>query len=152
MEQPLVVTDPSEKVVDVVREAGELAAATDVPLIVLTVVTMEEYENDAEILGTIADIEGSSYNLAPAEYAEEVAGTAVADILSDLDLETETVGRYVEGDGDRADAILDVAAENDCDYVFLLGRRRSPTGKAIFGDTAQSVILDFDGYVVTSTG
>lgn len=150
MDQALVVTDPSDSVVDVIEEAGELAELAGVPLTVLTVVTDEEYRKDAEVLGAIADVEGSSYNLEPADYAEEVAETAIADLLADRDVETEAVGRYVDDDGDRADAILEVADERGCDYVFLLGRRRSPTGKAIFGDTAQAVILNFDGYVVTT--
>lgn len=150
MDRPLVVTDSSDAVVDVIREAGELAEAADALLVVLTVVTEEEYDNDAAVLRTIADAEGSTINLEPAEYAKDVAQTAVDDILSDLELETTTVGRFVEAEDDRADAILDVAEENGCDYVFLLGRRRSPTGKAIFGDTAQSIILNFDDYVVTT--
>ncbi|MFC7230672.1 universal stress protein [Saliphagus sp. GCM10025308] len=149
MERPLVVTDSSDAVVEVIREAGELAAAADAPLLVLTVVTESEYEKDVDVLGTIDQIERSGFEPNPGEYAEKVAQTAINDLLSDLALETEAVGKYVEDDGDRADAILDVAAANDCDYVFLLGRKRSPTGKALFGDTAQSVILNFDGYVVT---
>jgi len=35
--------------------------------------------------------------------------------------------------------------------VFVRGRRRSPTGKAVFGDTAQAVILNFDGFVTVAT-
>lgn len=151
MKRPLVVTDSSDRVEELVREAGELAADAGVPLTVLTVVTQDEYENDAKILGKIADVEGSTTNPTPDAYAEQVAQTAVSDLLLEFDLDTETVGRSVPEDDDRADAILDVAAENDCDYIFLLGRRRSPTGKAIFGDTAQSVVLNFDQYVVTMT-
>lgn len=150
MKRPLVVTDPRDEVVELLREAGELAAAVDVPLTVLTVVSQEEYANDAAVLDTIGDVEGTDYSLEPAEYAEEVAETAVTDVLSEFDVEADTVGRYVGDDGDRADEILEVASENDCDYVFLVGRRRSPAGKVLFGDTAQSVILNFDGYVVTS--
>lgn len=150
MKRPLVVTDPSEGVVDLIREAGELAAATGVPLLVSTVITEDEYENDADVMETIDAVEGSAFNMEPAEYAEKVARTAVTDILSDLAIEAETIGRYIENEGDRAVAILDIAEQNDCDYIFLVGRRRSPTGKAVFGDTAQSVILNFDDYVVTT--
>lgn len=149
MERPLVVTDPSENVVEIIREAGELAADTGSPLTVLTVVTESEYQNDAEILGAIEAFEGATYGIEPAAYAEQVARTAITDVLSDLDIETEAVGRFVEDESDRADAILEVATGNDCDYIFLMGRRRSPTGKALFGDTAQAVILNFDEYVVT---
>lgn len=149
MDRPLVVTDQRATVVDLIQEAGGLAAAVDAPLLVLTVVTESEYENDAEVLGEIERVERSNYNLEPEAYAAKIAETAIEDLLSDRDLEAEAIGRYVDASGDRANAILEVAAANDCDYIFLLGSRRSPTGKAIFGDTTQSVILNFDGYVVT---
>jgi nucleotide-binding universal stress UspA family protein len=149
MERPLVVTNQSDVVVDLIQEAGDLAAAVDAPLRVLTVVTESEYENDAEVLGEIECIEQSNYNLEPGAYAEKIAETAISDLLSERTLETEAIGRYVEDGGDRADAILEVAEANDCDHIFLMGSRRSPAGKALFGDTAQSVILNFDGYVVT---
>lgn len=151
MEQPLVVTDSSDRVIELVEEAGELAENAGVPLLVLTVVTQDEYEEDAEVLERISEVEGSNYNVSPSEYAEEVAETAISDLLNDRDIETEAIGRAVQDDDDRANEIISVAEANDCDYIFLLGRRRRPTGKVIFGDTAQSVILNFDGYVVTST-
>ena len=150
MERPLVVTDSNDSVVDLIREAGELAAAANAPLLVLTVVTRAEYENDAEVLDAIGDVEGANYGIGPKAYAADVAETAIVDLLSDLDLEAESVGAVVDSDDDRADAILEVAEANDCDYIFLLGRKRSPAGKMIFGDTAQAVILNFDEYVVTS--
>jgi nucleotide-binding universal stress UspA family protein len=43
--------------------------------------------------------------------------------------------------------VLQVARRKDCDHVFLSGGKRSPAGKALFGDFAQSVLLGFDGYV-----
>lgn len=133
------------------HEAAELAENAGVPLTVLTVVTQEEFESDAEVLGTIAEFEGADYQQGPAEYAAEVAGSAVSDLLTEYNVETETIGRHVADDADRGDEIIKVAEENECDYIFLVGRRRSPTGKVIFGDTAQKVILNYDGYVVTLT-
>ncbi|WP_331233647.1 universal stress protein [Natronorarus salvus] len=151
MDHPLVATDSSDRSPELIREAGALAEAAGVPLLVLTVVTREEFEEDAAVLETIGDVEKAAYEPKPAEYARNVAESAAADLLSGFDVETGTVGRYVDDGDDRADAILQVAEELGCDYVFLTGRRRSPAGKAIFGDTAQDVLLSFDGYVVTLT-
>ncbi|SNZ17094.1 Nucleotide-binding universal stress protein, UspA family [Natronoarchaeum philippinense] len=151
MDRPLVVTDPSDRAPELIQEAGELAADADVPLHVLTVVSDEEFQNDAEVIDSIADVEGGSYNTTAEEYAESVANSAITDLLSNLDIETEAIGRAVEGDSERADTILSVAEDNDCDYIFLVGQRRRPTGKAVFGDTAQRVILNSDQYVVTLT-
>ncbi|WP_317176102.1 universal stress protein [Halomontanus rarus] len=151
MDYPLVVTDPSDRAPELIRETGELAAAAGVPLCVLTVVSREEFEKDAEILGKIAKSERTGYDMPPTEYADQIAQTAVSDLLSDFNIDTKTIGREVKDDEERANTILEVAEENGCDYIFLVGRRRSPTGKVIFGDTAQRVILNFDDYVVTLT-
>jgi nucleotide-binding universal stress UspA family protein len=43
--------------------------------------------------------------------------------------------------GEKADAIVSVAEDVHADRVFVAGRSRSPTGKAVFGSTAQSVML-----------
>lgn len=43
--------------------------------------------------------------------------------------------------GKKSDAIVSVAEETDAGRVFVAGRDRSPTGKAVFGSTAQSVML-----------
>jgi nucleotide-binding universal stress UspA family protein len=151
MERPLVVTDPSDQSPELIKEAGKLAEAVDAPLTVLTVVSSDEYSEDSDVLNVISEVEGANYQMGAAEYAKEVAQSAVSDLLSGYDIETEVVGRSVDDSNDHATKILNTAEEHDNDYIFLLGRRRSPAGKAVFGDTAQKVILNFDQYVVTLT-
>ena len=53
--------------------------------------------------------------------------------------------------GTPPDDILEKATEYDCDHLFVTGRKRSPTGKVLFGDTAQQIILNFDGVVTITT-
>lgn len=50
----------------------------------------------------------------------------------------------------RRTATLNAAEAHNCDHIFIAGRRRSPTGKAIFGDWVQRVLLNFDGLVTVS--
>jgi nucleotide-binding universal stress UspA family protein len=49
-----------------------------------------------------------------------------------------------ESSGDPADQILAAADDADADLVVVAGRKRSPTGKALFGSVTQSVILNAD--------
>jgi len=55
---------------------------------------------------------------------------------------------YAEESGDPGDRILEVAADRDSDMIAVAGRRRSPTGKALFGSVTQTVVLEADRPVV----
>jgi len=55
---------------------------------------------------------------------------------------------FAEESGDPADRILAVARERDVDLIGVAGRRRSPTGKAVFGSVTQSVVLGADRPVI----
>lgn len=58
-----------------------------------------------------------------------------------------------ESSGDAATEIVAMADEVDADIICVGGRKRSPTGKALFGSVAQSVILSTDRpVVVTGSG
>lgn len=80
------------------------------------------------------------------EQARETAASVATRAFAD-EVETEPIGVV----GELPDSVLDVAAENDCEHVFLTGRRRSPVGKAIFGDAPQQILLEFDGPVTITT-
>lgn len=51
---------------------------------------------------------------------------------------------YEERSGDPADTIDRIADEYDADVICIAGRKRSPTGKAVFGSVTQDVILGSD--------
>jgi nucleotide-binding universal stress UspA family protein len=52
--------------------------------------------------------------------------------------------------GDPSTEILDIAEEIDADLVSVAGRKRSPSGKAIFGSVSQSILLQTDRPVIIS--
>ncbi|QLC34821.1 universal stress protein (plasmid) [Halarchaeum sp. CBA1220] len=151
MHRGLVVVEESEAHANLLREAAEHARGADAPLTILTFATERHLSSDAEKFEALGGIEGVTYDN-EAEFidaAEDALGDYVADALDGLDVEYEVAVRVI--DGGYGTATLSAADDYDCDHIFVTGRRRSPAGKAIFGDWIQRVLLDFDGYVTVHT-
>lgn len=147
MQHALAVVGADDVTKNLVREAGELATGVDAQLTLLCVTTEEDYEQEREALQAVPEAD-VSYDVGQAqEGARSFAADVGREVLSDVDVEYEAAGAL----GDRVERIIAEAADRDCDHVFLTGQRRSPTGKAIFGDVTQQVILDFDGPVTVVT-
>lgn len=141
MNRALVVVQDSDASRELARRAGMIANATDSELVVARIVDEAQYQSTLERSAsggqTIESIGEAE------ERAEQIATEFAADVFGDLDVPYRTLGAI-----DRLpNAISDIAEAEGCDHVFVVGRRRSPTGKAIFGDLAQSTILNFDGMV-----
>ncbi len=151
MERALVVVDDTEAHRRLLSEAGELATGAGAELVVLSLITESEFEEGVETMEAIAEIEHTRYEeSAVVEAAENAGRTIASEVFEGSDVEFDAVGAVVE-EGAYADRVIGIAEEYDCDHVFITGKRRSPTGKAIFGDTAQAVILNFDGPVTIIT-
>ncbi|WP_435075226.1 universal stress protein [Halorubrum sp. HHNYT27] len=56
---------------------------------------------------------------------------------------------HYEASGDPADELLAAAADVDANAICVSGRKRRPTGKAVFGSVTQEVILGSDRPVFT---
>lgn len=113
------------------RAARELAEPTGARVVLAHVFTNEEFEETRERLNIEAGTD-------PTEVATRHA--IIRDIIHELgdDVEHEIRGAV----GDRGETIVELAEEVDADRVIVGGRKRSPTGKAVFGSTAQEVILN----------
>lgn len=147
MQHALAVVAPDDVTKDLVREAGELAVGVDAKLTLFCVTSEEEYAEQREALMAVPEAD-VSYSVEQAlDGARSFARDVGREVLSDVDVDYETAGAV----GERSDTILERAESKGCDHVFLTGQRRSPTGKAIFGDVTQRVILDFDGPVTVVT-
>jgi len=70
----------------------------------------------------------------------------VTDFLEERGIEVEVA----ESSGDPADQLLEVAQEADANLIVVAGRKRSPTGKALFGSVTQSVILNAERPVMVA--
>lgn len=142
MEHALVVIEGKHDPGRLIQEAGQLAAGVDAKLTLLYVTTEEEYNQNIDSLSSYLERPDTRYSL---DDAMRRAETMVKDLADELLQGTETDYSTAARLGEITDEALTYAAENQVDHLFLIGDKRSPTGKAIFGDDAQKIVLNFDG-------
>lgn len=151
----LAVGPDDERRTDVLADAVvELAEPTGASVVLAHVFDDDEFhglramlaDSGDEVLDSIAgSLDSRSVPEREADLSpDEVAGriVTVRDVAKRLD---EAEVRYeVRGSvgGNRAEAIIDLATGVDADRIVVGGRRRSPAGKAVFGSTAQEVLLN----------
>lgn len=142
MEHALVVMQADYDPTDIVREAGELAAGVGAELTLFYVTSEETYRQKRDALTEYADHADTRYNIDDAlTGAENFAKDIATSVLSDMDITINTAASF----GELDEEALNYARGHDIDHIFIAGRERSPVGKAVFGDEAQNVILNFDG-------
>ena len=145
MEHALAVVGSTEASKGLVREAGELAAGAGAELTPLYVADEDDERRERLQERTSDD---STYSVGRAvEGARSDATDVGREVLSDADVEDEAVGTV----GDRAETALAESRRRGCDHLFVAGRTRSPTGKALFGDDVQRIVLDAGGPVAVVT-
>lgn len=148
MRKALVVTNASDGVDRITLEAGELAAGVDASVVLLHVTSNSEYEEDRKAMQGVDAIEGGTYDVSQAsDGARQFAQDVGDQVLRNVDVEYEAVGAV----GDEYEQIMQTARDYNCDHIFVAGRKRSPSGKALFGDVGQKVILNFDDPVTILT-
>lgn len=141
----LAAIDENERSRQVVEIAYDLALAYDDELIALHVVPNETFESHRESLQAVPGFEDFSVSQ-QASSAREIARRFVRHSLDDVDWDrVEVRGRV----GSVTEKILAEATAVEPRYLVISGRRRSPTGKAIFGNTAQDILLSAECPVVS---
>lgn len=138
----VAAVDRSERAANVVSVAESLAETFDEPLHVVHVLSRSESEeiDDLAAEETSRPVEMDPIRAVAATHAQRAAST--------LDGPYEAVGLV----GDAADQVLDYAANHEARYIVIGPRKRSPTGKALFGSVAQSILLNASGPVVSIAG
>lgn len=110
----------------------------------------EEYEVTALNVFEEFDITDEGAQISSDELYNE---TAVPDAVQDIqdELTARQVSTIVRREhGDPAEEILAAAEEIGANAIAVVGRKRSPVGKAVFGSVTQEVILTADRPVLTA--
>jgi nucleotide-binding universal stress UspA family protein len=151
----------------VIEVAYDLATTYGDELVVLHVMAQEQFEELRDsanpsgpvVVAGVDEASGIAYRDSGQSTEEYNIEDAIEDAKS---VGRECVSRTVGDDhgidvsyqarvGDPATEITKVGEEIDARFLVVGGRKRSPTGKAIFGSVSQSVILDSTRPVVTIT-
>lgn len=138
----VAAVDQTDHAPRLIREAKTLADAFDDELHVLHVLSQSDFADlEQEEVRRTGQPGGKS---AGEEYAAEIA-TELVELIDIPDDSFTAVGLV----GEPSDRIVKYADDVDARYIVLGGRKRSPIGKAVFGSTTQSVLMNADQSVLT---
>lgn len=126
------------------KSAEKYVSGTETNVIVSKFIDEEEHESELQ-RKIKSDPQTDSFE--ELEEKAERDARQLAESLFEEEVEYTAIGTI----GTLPDSILQFAEEKNCEQIFVTGRQRSPTGKIIFGDIAQSIILGFDGPVTVTT-
>lgn len=119
------------------RTAVDIAGPADATVALAHVYSSEEYQKYRSQLEFGPDSE-----VTPDDVAKRYAPIReLGDIMSDNNIDFSWHGRLTNGDT-PGEGVVELAEELEADLVLVGGRNRSPTGKAVFGSTAQEIILN----------
>jgi len=138
----IAAVDRSERAKKAVREAAVLAEQFGDVVHVVHVLSQSEFvdleQTEVQKTGRAIDMDRIR------DHAAKLAKRATEDVETDAALE------YVGLVGNAADKVLGYAADNDARYVVVGPRKKSPTGKVLFGSTSQEILLNADCPVVVT--
>ena len=124
--------DDAERAQRLAEETIDVAGPTGATVVLAHVYTTEEYREATDNLNMRAS------DVTPNEVAKR--HSTIRDLVQEM--EAADVEYQIRGEvGEHGGRIVDLAEGVDADRVVVGGRKRSPAGKAVFGSTAQEVML-----------
>jgi nucleotide-binding universal stress UspA family protein len=129
-----VGTEDEKRTERLAREAIAVAEPAGAEVVLTHVFDDEEFDGIRSKLGVDPASEGSTPD---AVAKRHTTMRALARTLDEAGVAYSIRGAV----GDHADEVVAAAEAVEADRVVVGGRRRSPTGKAVFGSVAQNVIL-----------
>ncbi|MDB2224735.1 universal stress protein [Halorubrum ezzemoulense] len=129
-----VGSEDGKRVERLAEEIISVAEPADAEVVLTHVFDREEFDETSAKLGFEPESESST----PDAIAERHTTTRkLSEALSEAGVRHSVRGAV----GDLADEVVETAEGLEADRVVVGGRRRSPTGKAVFGSVAQEVML-----------
>jgi len=131
----LAVGSNDERRIEELGEAvTEVAVPTGAAVVVAHVFEDDEFDRTRRRLKDREDEDP----LEPDQVAQRHATIrGLVEIIEEAGVKPEIRGAV----GDRGPTVVSLAEEYDADRVVIGGRERSPAGKAVFGSTAQEILL-----------
>ncbi|MFB6296532.1 MAG: universal stress protein [Halobacteriales archaeon] len=136
----LAVDAGDESRVDELVSAAADVVSAEGTVVVVHAFDRGNYADLAAQMGMEPDVESVPDDLA----RRHTVASTVADRLSERGVDVSIRGTVGEG----GEEIVRASEEIGADMIVVGGRRRSPSGKALFGSTAQRVLLEADAPVV----
>lgn len=126
--------EDSERVRRLGEETIDVAGPTGATVVLAHVFTEDQYESTLDNL----EFDTQASEVTPDHVAKR--HSTVRDLTRSMD--DANVDYEIRGEvGPHGKRIVSLAENVDADRVLVGGRKRSPTGKAVFGSTAQEVML-----------
>ncbi|WP_049921247.1 universal stress protein [Halopiger djelfimassiliensis] len=140
----LLAVDPDDtaRAEELAAHTIDVARPTDATVVLAHVIGTGKYEDEVQSYHEAIDRIGfdvQNRSLPPESLAKETEPVGeIAERIEDAGIDVEVKAAV----GDRATEIVQLADVTDVDLVVVGGRKRSPTGKAVFGSSAQKILLN----------
>lgn len=136
----VAAVDDNDRARDVIEQAQVLAEAFDDPVHVVHAISNAEF---IELERTTYDETGYVGSM---DEVKDYAASRAEEVSGGLDVEHEFVGLV----GSAAKEVVRYGEEVDARYIVVAPRRRTPTGKVLFGSVAQAILLHASCPVVST--
>lgn len=128
--------DETDQIERLAETAIDIAGPAEATVVVGHVFSKDAYEDARKRLEFNPDSE-----VTPTVIAERNTRVReLTELLSAAGVTTSVSARLSNGDS-KGDRFTDLAEELSADLVIVGGRERTPAGKAVFGSTAQAIML-----------